>query len=175
MVLDDATNDDVAVGAGTLGSELLDQVPECDCVVVPVGDSALIRGVAAAMKATRPDLRVIGVQAENAPSYFNSWRSGRVETTETANTIADGLATMTPRAANVTAIRRLVDEMVLVSEREMLDAMRCLRAHDGIVAEPAGAAPVAALLQPTRSHAGSIVALVTGGNVAPELMEQVGR
>ena len=175
MVLDDATNDDVAVGAGTLGSELLDQVPECDCVVVPVGDSALIRGVAAAMKATRPDLRVIGVQAENAPSYFNSWRSGRVDTTETANTIADGLATMTPRAANVTAIRRLVDEMVLVSEREMLDAMRWLRAHDGIVAEPAGAAPVAALLQPTRSHAGSIVALVTGGNVAPELMEQVGR
>jgi len=169
LLLDDATSEDVPAGAGTLGTEVLDQLPDCALVVVPVGDSALIRGVAAAMKAARPNLRVVGVQASGAPAYFNSWRSGRVETTATANTIADGLATTTPTPSNVAAIRELVDDMVLVSEAEMLDAMRWLRENDAVVAEPAGAAPVAALRRRDRSHAGPVVAIITGGNVAPEL------
>jgi threonine dehydratase len=168
-LLDDATNEDVPEGAGTLGTEVLDQLPDCAAVVVPVGDSALIRGVAAAMKRVRPAIRVIGVQASNAPSYYNSWRSGRVETTATANTIADGLATTTPTASNVAAIRELVDDMVLVSETEMLDAMRWLQVNDGVVAEPSGAAPVAVLRRGGWGHGSPVAAIVTGSNVAPEL------
>ena len=169
FLLDDATNADVPAGAGTIGLELIDQLPGLATVVVPVGDSALVRGVAGAIKHVRQDVRVVGVQAVAAPAYHDSWRSGRVETTETANTIADGLATTTPTAPNVEAIRRLVDDMVLVSEQAMIDAMRALREHDGIVAEPAGAAPAAALRAGASTFGGPVVAIVTGGNVAPEL------
>ena len=173
FLLDDATNVDVPIGAGTMGLEILDQLPSCATVVVPVGDSALIRGVAAALKSVRPEVRVIGVQANEAPSYYNSWRSGHVLTTETANTIADGLATTTPTAANVTAIRELVDDMVLVSENAMLDAMRWLRENDDVVAEPAGAAPIAALRISAKPLTGPVVAIVSGGNVAPELLTKM--
>lgn len=168
FLLDDATNTDVPIGAGTIGFELLDQLPGLATVVVPVGDSALVRGVAGAIKGVRRDVRVVGVQASAASAYHDSWRSGRVETTATANTIADGLATTTPTVPNVAAIRQLVDDMVLVSEQEMIDAMRALRDHDGIVAEPAGAAPIAAL-RAGSAFAGPVVAIVSGGNVAPEV------
>jgi len=170
FLLDDATNADVPVGAGTIGLELLSQCPACATVVVPVGDSALIRGVAAALDGSRPDVRVVGVQASRAPAYYESWRSGRVVTTETADTIADGLATTTPTAQNVALIRQLVDDMVLVSEDEMLGAMQWLLAEERVTVEPAAAASVAALLQPGRRWTGPVVALLSGGNVAPELL-----
>ena len=170
FLLDDATNPDVPMGAGTIGLELLDQCPTCATVVIPVGDSALIQGVASALKRARPDVRVVGVQASRAPAHFESWRTGRVVTTATADTIADGLATTTPTEPNVAAIRTLVDAMVLVSDDEMLDAMRWLATAEQITAEPAAAASVAALLQPGQSWAGPAVALITGSNVAPELV-----
>ena len=170
LLLDDATDPNVPVGAGTIGLELLEQLPECGTVVVPVGDSALIRGVAAAMKAERADIRIIGVQASGAPAYHHSWHAGHVVTTETASTIADGLATTRPTDENVADIRRLVDEMVLVTEQEMLDAMRLLLTSDDVVAEPAAAASVAALIQSLRPRSHPVVALITGRNVAPELL-----
>ena len=169
FLLDDATSDDVPIGAGTIGLELLAELPDASAVIVPVGDSALIRGVAAAMKAIRPDVHVTGVQASGAPAYYRSWKAGTVVTTETADTIADGLATTRPTDSNVTAIRALVDGMVLVDERDMLDAMRWLRAHESIVAEPAGAAAVAVLLNAHAWPFSSTVALITGGNVAPDV------
>lgn len=169
FLLDDATGADVPIGAGTIGLEVLEQLPECDAVIVPVGDSALIQGVAAAIKATRPDVHITGVQASGAPAYYRSWHAGAVVTTETADTIADGLATTHPTDANVTAIRALVDEMVLVDEQAMLDAMRLLRSNEQVVAEPAGAASVAVLLNASAWRFRSTVALITGGNVAPEL------
>ena len=169
FLLDDATSDDVPIGAGTIGVEVLEQLPDMSAVIVPVGDSALIRGVAAAMKAVRPDVHVTGVQASGAPAYYRSWRAGAVVTTETADTIADGLATTRPTDANVIAVRELVDDMVLVSEQDMLDAMRWLQANEGIVAEPAGAAAVAVLLNARAWPFRSTVALITGGNVAPDV------
>ena len=172
-LLDDATNSDVPTGAGTMGLEILEQLPECASVIVPVGDSALIRGVAGAMKAERPDMRVIGVQAAGAPAYYHSWHSGRVVTTETADTIADGLATTRPTESNVAEIRSLVDEMMLVGEREMVDAMRLLLATEGVVAEPSAAASVAALLQLPDSVRAPVVALITGGNVSPEAQRRL--
>jgi threonine dehydratase len=168
LLLDDATDAHVPIGAGTIGLELVEQLRELGTVYVPVGDSALIRGVAAAVKAHRPHVRVVGVQAAGAPSYYRSWKSGRVMTTETADTIADGLATTRPTEANVIAMLELVDEMVLVTEEEMRDAMRLLLASDDVVAEPSAAASVAALLQATGAHSRPVVALITGRNVAPE-------
>jgi threonine dehydratase len=125
--------------------------------------------VAATVKAGRPYVRVVGVQASGAPSYYRSWKSGRVVTTETADTIADGLATTRPTEANVIAVRELVDEMVLVTEEEMRAAMRLLLSSDDVVAEPAAAASVAALLQAAGAHDRPVIALITGRNVAPDL------
>jgi len=173
FLLDDATSADVPAGAGTIGLEVAEQCPDCATIVVPVGDSALIRGVAAGAKARLPNVRVVGVQAANAPAYYRSWQSGEVVTTETAATMADGLATTTPTAENVAAIRALVEEMVLVTEDEMLQAMRWLVAEERMVVEPAAAAPVAALLQPARQWPGPIVAIITGQNLAPELVSGV--
>lgn len=170
LLLDDATDGNIPIGAGTIGVELLEQLPDCATVVVPVGDSALIRGVAAAIKRERPLVGIAGVQASEAPAYYRSWKAGRVVTTETANTIADGLATTRPTEANVVAVRELVDDMVLVTEDEMRDAMRWLLAEERLVAEPAAAASVAALLQSPGSRPGPVVALITGKNVAPELV-----
>jgi threonine dehydratase len=98
-----------------------------------VGDTALIRGVAAAVKQLVPGARVIGVQAERAPSYFLSWKEGRAVPTDTCDTCADGLATRTPEPQNVQAIRRLVDDVVLVSEAQMLQAIAYLYKEEGVL------------------------------------------
>jgi threonine dehydratase len=147
----------------------VEQLGDFGALYVPVGDSALIRGVAAAVKSQRPFVRVVGVQAAGAPSYYRSWKAGHVVTTATADTIADGLATTRPTESNVVAVRALVDEMVLVTEQAMRDAMRLLLMSDEIVAEPSAAASVAALLDAGQAHSGGVVALITGRNVAPEL------
>ena len=173
FLLDDATNADVPLGAGTIGEEIAEQLPDCATAVVPVGDSALIRGIATALKARMPNVVVVGVQAELAPAYYRSWQSGDVITTETAATIADGLATTTPTKDNVAAMRALVDDMVLVSEDELLEAMRWLAQREHMVVEPAAAAPIAALLQSAKRWPGPIVAVITGKNLAPELVAAV--
>jgi threonine dehydratase len=176
--LNDATDPDLPAGPGVIGLEILTQNPAVDTVIVPMGDTALIRGVAAAMKQIKPEVRVIGVQAERAPSYYLSWTSGKAIETETCDTIADGLATRTPVDANVHAIRTLVDRVVLVSERDMLHAIATLLFDEHVVAEPAGAAATAALLTHSGEIAGTgrnIVALVTGHNIAPDVLRRAAR
>jgi threonine dehydratase len=138
---------------------------------VPIGDTALIRGVAAQAKRLCPTVRVIGVQAENAPAYFRSWKSGVVVMTQTADTIADGLATTRPLADNVERIRHLVDEIELVSEEELLDAIGLLLLREHVLAEPAGAAATAAWMKQSPSSGVSVL-LVTGGNIAPAVLKQ---
>ena len=113
-------------------------------------------------------MQIVGVVAEQAPAYYLSWKAGSVVETATAATIADGLAITRPLAANVAAIRALVDDVVLVSEREMLDAIRLLQARQGIQAEPSGAASVAAWLRDA-SRSGPCVAIVTGRNISPDV------
>ena len=137
---------------------------------MPIGDTALIRGVAAEAKRCHPTVRIVGVQPEQAPAYARSWQQGRVIVTETCDTIADGLATRHPLEANVHAIRQLVDEVRLVSERELLDAIRLL--HDEhVVAEASGAAATAAFLQDASAYAGqNVVLLMTGANVPLEVL-----
>jgi threonine dehydratase len=169
--LNDATDPDLPVGPGIIACEILEQCPDADAIYVPMGDTALIRGVAEAAKQVSPGVKIVGVQSEQAPSYFLSWKEGRAIETETCDTIADGLATRTPVAANVEAIRELVDEVVLVSEEEMLSAIGRLLIEEHVIAEPAGAAATAGFLQ--REHAGRKVALlVTGANVTACVMRQ---
>jgi len=145
-------------------------LPETAAIYVPVGDSALIRGVASAAKHLRADIRIVGVMAERAPAYYLSWKSGRVVETESADTIADGLAVRRPLASNVAAIGELVDDVRLVSEDELRAAIAFLRNHENVTAEPAAAAPVAALLKEADPAPGTIALLVTGSNIAPDLM-----
>ena len=170
--LNDATDPDLPAGPATIACEILQQLPETSAIYVPMGDTALIRGVAAAAKHLSPTIKIIGVQAERAPAYYLSWKQGRPVTTETCDTIADGLATRTPDAENVVAIRELVDDVRLVSEHQMLAAIRHLLLQEHVVAEPAGAAATAALLQAGAPTGSIIVVLVTGANVIPEVLQR---
>ena len=170
--LNDATDPVLTAGPGTIAAEIFEQHPSTEVIVVPMGDTALIRGVAAAAKLLSPQVKIVGVQAERAPSYVLSWRAGHAVPTDTCNTIADGLATRTPEAENVEAIRELVDEVRLVSDEEMLRAIRHLLLEEHLVAEPAGAAATAAILQKDAGLQGEIVALVTGANITPEVLRK---
>lgn len=170
--LNDATDPVLPAGPATIGCEILEQLPETQAVYVPMGDTALIRGAAAAIKQKNPAVKIFGVQAETAPSYFLSWKSGVATATEACDTIADGLATRTPDAENVSAIRELVDEVILVSDEEMLRAIGFLVMEEHVVAEPAGAAATAALLQRKTQMNGNSVALVTGANIPREILQR---
>jgi threonine dehydratase len=170
--LNDATDPDLPAGPATIGLEILEQLPELSAIFVPMGDTALIRGVGAAIKQLSPRTKVIGVQAEQAPSYALSWRAGEPVPTDTCNTCADGLATRTPEPANVAAIRKVVDEVALVSEAQMIDAIRHLYVREKVLAEPAGAAATAAHLA-TRIP-GCVALLVTGANVSDEVRQHAG-
>ena len=171
--LNDASDPDLPAGAATIGTEIVSQLPDVRAVWVPMGDTALIRAVASAVKHLRPQARIIGVQAEQAPAYYLSWKSGMATATETCRTIADGLATKTPLAQNVAAIRELVDDVRLVSENAMLDAVRLLLMNERVLAEPAGAATTAAWLKSDDKDAfGPVVLLVTGSNISEEVLKR---
>ena len=170
--LNDAGDSDLPAGPATIALEVLEQLPETEVLYVPMGDTALIRGVAAAAKHIRPKIKVIGVQAEKAPSYFLSWQQGAPVPTESCETIADGLATRMPDAGNVQAIREVVDEVRLVSDEQMLGAIRHLLLEEHLVAEPAGAATTAALLAGNPPAGENIVLLLSGCNVPPHILRQ---
>lgn len=166
--LHDASNPDVPTGTAAIGHELLEQCPTLSTVYVQIGDTALIRGVASALKSSGLAIRVVGVVAAQAPSYALSWRAGHVVETPSAQTMADGLAVRRPLAPNVAAIRELVDQVIEVTEAELQHAMEWLEHRDHIIAEPSGAAGVAGLIRdPDRT--GTLVALITGRNRAPHL------
>jgi len=170
--LSDATSPELPSGPATIGAELLEQCPDLSAVFVPMGDTALIRGIGAAIKQLSPQTKVIGVQAERAPSYVLSWKAGKPVPTDTCDTIADGLATRNPDAQNIADIRKVVDDVVLVSEEQMLDAIRYLYMNENVLAEPAGAAATAAY----RAHpvAGRVALLVTGANISDEVRQLAG-
>ncbi len=166
--LHDASDPDIPVGAAAIGDEIVDQLPAVRRIYVPVGDTALIRGVASAVKRANPSIEVVGVVADRAPAYLLSWQQRRVVETAPVDTIADGLAVRRPLAPNVAAIRQLVDEVHAVTEDEMLGAIRHLSLHEGVVAEPAGAAATAAYLKDAGCREVNVL-LVTGCNLAPEI------
>jgi threonine dehydratase len=170
--LNDATDPDLPAGPATIGCEILEQLRKATAIVVPMGDTALIRGIAAAAKQIAPQVKIIGVQAERAPAYYLSWKEDRVVVTETCDTIADGLATRTPEAANVREVKKLVDEVVLVSEEQMLRAIGALLVEEHVVAEPAGAASTAALLKSSEGCGEFPVLVVSGANISREVLKK---
>jgi threonine dehydratase len=170
--LNDATDADLPAGPGTIGCEILEQLPDVGAIVVPMGDTALIRGVAAAVKQAAPRVRIIGVQAERAPAYYRSWKEDRVVGTEICDTIADGLATRTPDAANVRDVKKLLADVVLVSEEQMLRAIEILLVEEHVLAEPAGAASTAALLNAGASFGDNVVLVVSGANISRDVLRR---
>jgi threonine dehydratase len=171
-LLNDATDEDLPAGPATIACEIFEQAPSTDAIFVPMGDTALIRGIASAARHLRPKTRIIGVQAERAPSYYLSWKKREVVTTETCDTIADGLATRIPEDPNVREILELVDDVRLVGEREMLVAIRHLLNNEKVVAEPAGAAAAAALMRGAPEGARNIVCIVSGANISEEVLKR---
>jgi len=171
--LNDATNSDIPAGTATVACEILEQLPEVAAVWAPMGDTALIRGVAFAAKHLRPEVRIVGVQAERAAAYYLSWKRGVPVPTSTCDTIADGLATRTPIRENVTAIRALVDEVHVVTESQMLAAIKLLLLEEHLVAEPAGAATTAACIADSLAVTqGALVLLLTGANISEAVLRQ---
>ncbi len=171
--LNDATNSDVPAGTATIACEILEQLPEVAAIWAPMGDTALIRGVASAAKHLRTGIRIVGVQAERAPAYYRSWKRGVPVPTSTCDTVADGLATRTPIRENVTAIRALVDDVRLVTESQMLGAIKHLLLEEHLVAEPAGAATTAACIADSLAATqGPLVLLLTGANISEAVLGQ---
>jgi threonine dehydratase len=170
--LNDATDENLPAGPATIGCEILEQLPETSAILVPMGDTALIRGIAAAAKQIAPQVRIIGVQAERAPSYYLSWKEGKVVSTETCDTIADGLATRTPEAANLRDVKNLVDDVILVSEEQMLRAIETLLLEEHVLAEPSGAASTAALLRSGAGCGRHVALVVSGANISREVVRR---
>jgi threonine dehydratase len=162
-------------GVGTIGLEIMQQQPDIDAVISPVGSGTGAGGTATAVKALKPEARTIAVQAENAPSVYLSYRSGRLESTPTANTFADGLATRNAFELPLGVLRSHVDDFVLVSEEEMRYAIRLYLEYCHTVAEGAGAASLAAAIKLKDQLKSKKVALVlSGGNITlNELMKSI--
>lgn len=165
----------VIAGQGTIGLELLEQVPDLDVVVVPVGGGGLIAGIARAVKEARPTTRIVGVEARAAASAAASRREGRVVRIETSRTIADGIATKRIGERTFAMIEELVDDIVAVSEEQIAAAVHLHLERQKLVAEGAGAAPLAALLAgyvPVgRAHTAAIV--LSGGNIDINMVSRI--
>ena len=165
---------DVIAGQGTIGLEILDQLPNVDAVIVPVGGGGLISGVAYAIKSLRPDVKVYGVQAENAPSMVNSIRSGEQITLNTVATFADGIAVKHPGDLTYALVSKYVDDIVTVSEDEIAAAILALMEKQKLVSEGAGAVSVAAAMFDKLPIEGkNVVCLVSGGNIDVNILSRV--
>ncbi|WP_328319323.1 threonine ammonia-lyase [Streptomyces sp. NBC_00388] len=164
---------DIIAGQGTVGLEILEQCPEVRTIVVGIGGGGLAAGIAVAVKALRPDVKVIGVQAANAAAYPPSLAAGRPVAIEARPTMADGIKVGRPGDVPFGIVRELVDEVRTVSEDELSSALLLCLERAKMVVEPAGASPVAALLSDPGSFEGPVVAVLSGGNVDPLLMQRI--
>jgi threonine dehydratase len=164
---------DVIAGQGTLGMEILEQLPEAATVVLAAGGGGLAGGVAAAIKALRPDVRVVAVQAEHAAAFPPSLAAGAPVRLPRLATMADGIAVGEPGEISYAHVRDLVDEVVTVTEESLSRAVLLCAERAKLVVEPAGAATVAALAQYPGRFTGPVVAVLSGGNVDPVLLSQI--
>ena len=165
----------VVAGQGTVGLEILEQVPDVRTVVVAIGGGGLISGIASALALAAPDrdIRVIGVQARNAAPYPVSLAAGEITPVTLGPTIADGIAVARPGELTFEIIRRTVDSVVTVTDDDIARALVVLLERAKLVVEPAGAAGVAALLSGLEFDDGPVVVVLSGGNIDPMVMERV--
>jgi threonine dehydratase len=164
---------EVVAGQGTAGLEILDQAPGVETVIVPCGGGGLLSGIAIAVKALRPEVRVIGVQAEGAAAFPASLEAGHPVPLRSMSTMADGIAVGLPGAVTFAAVRDLVDEIITVSETSLSRAVLATLERAKMLVEPAGAAAVAAILDDPGRFSGRTVAVLSGGNIDPLLLSKV--
>jgi threonine dehydratase len=159
-------------GAGTLGLEIVEQVPDVTCVVVPIGGGGLMAGVTSAVKALKPGCRVVGVELEAGPGMTPALAAGKPIPVPRAPTVADGLTPPFVGALPLEVARDLLDEIILIGEAEILEAMRMLLTRAKLYVEGAGATATAAVLAgKVKARSGEVVvSVVSGGNVDPERM-----
>ncbi|MEB3186482.1 MAG: threonine ammonia-lyase [bacterium] len=166
-------HDDIIAGQGTLALELLDDLPDLETAVIPVGGGGLLSGMAIALKEARPSIRVIGVQAEGAPAVVDSFRTGLLQTSVAVQTIADGIAVKYPAERTFRYIKRYVDEMVTVDDEETARTILTLLERQKMVVEGAGAVALAALLGGKVRGSGKTVAVLSGGNIDIKLLSSL--
>src|SRR5580658_5061815 len=173
-------DEQIIAGQGTMGLEILEDLPEVETVLAPVGGGGIISGVATAIKLSKPSVKIIGVEPELAGDARASFRAGKIvqfPAEQVSSTIADGLRTQSIGPINFEHIRRYVDDIVAVSEEEIIKAVRLLAANPGTLAEPSGAVAVAAFL----FHRDELpatklsVAIISGGNIDPKMLEEFRR
>ncbi|WP_326652237.1 threonine ammonia-lyase [Streptomyces sp. NBC_01750] len=164
---------DIIAGQGTVGLEILEQCPEVQTIVVGIGGGGLAAGIAVAVKTLRPDVKLIGVQAEGSAAYPPSLSAGHPVSIDSPSTMADGIKVGRPGDVPFKIIGDLMDEVRTVSEDALSSALLLCLERAKLVVEPAGASPVAALLSDPRSFQGPVVALLSGGNVDPLLMQRI--
>lgn len=159
-------DEEIIAGQGTIGIEILQQLPEAEVLLIPVGGGGLISGVALAAKSINPKIRIIGVQPEQANSGFLSWKQGTRVHIDNPSSLADGLSVKTPGVLPLEMMRRLVDDMCTVSEEEIKGAIQLLLERAKLLVEGAGAVALAAALNRSLSLNGKkTVLLVSGGNI----------
>jgi threonine dehydratase len=163
----------IIAGQGTIGLELLEDLHDLAAVYVPIGGGGLVSGIAAAVKRLAPAVRVIGVEPSGSAAMAASVAAGRPVTLDRTHSIADGLLPLRPGDLTFAHVQSLVDDIVLVEEEEIADAVRWLAGESHVVAEPSGAASVAAARREQAPATGSVVAIVSGGNVAPDMLARL--
>jgi threonine dehydratase len=165
----------VMAGQGTVGLELLDQLPSVDMVVVPVGGGGLISGIAAAVQLRQPSARVVGVEPAGADAMSRSLEQGAPAHLEKVDTVADGLAPPFAGEHTFRHVQRFVDDIVRVTDREIVDAVRLLIQRCKLAAEPSGAASLAALMsgRVTPAPGSTVVCVISGGNIGPDALKQL--
>lgn len=167
-------DEDVIAGQGTIGLEILNQLENIDAVVVPIGGGGLISGVAFAIKSLKPEIKVYGVQAANAPSMYESIKKKEQITLDTVSTFADGIAVKHPGDNTFKLVSQYVDEVVTVSEDEIAMAILTLMERQKLIAEGAGATSVAAVLSDKVPVEGkNVVCVVSGGNIDVNILSRV--
>jgi threonine dehydratase len=162
----------IIAGQGTAGLEILDQQPDVAAVIVPIGGGGLAAGVSAAIKLSRPDVKVIGVEPAGAAAMKASIEAGRLVTLDRTDSVADGLLPVRPGDLTFALVRRFVDLVVTVEDEQIIDAVLWLEATAGIVVEPSGAASVAAARAGAAPVTGPTVAIISGGNMSMEKLEE---
>lgn len=167
-------DENVIAGQGTIGLEILDQMPDVEAVIVPVGGGGLISGVAFAIKKLNPNIKVYGVQAKGAPSMYNSIHDGKIECLNSVSTIADGIAVKEPGEHTFEYVKNYVDEIVTVTDDEISAAILALIECQKLISEGAGAAAVAAaMFHKVPIKGKKTVCLVSGGNIDVTILSRV--
>lgn len=164
---------DIIAGQGTVGLEVVEQVPAFGTMLVCLGGGGLLSGIAVVLRALRPDVRIVGVQAAGCASFGPSLEAGHPLTLPTTATIADGIAVKRPGELTLAHVEALVDEVITVTDQELASAVVLLLERAKLVVEPAGAAAVAALLAGRVEGPGPIVATLSGGNIDPLVLQHL--